>query len=255
MLFCQENPPMVSGPSSLRIESRRSTPSYYATSRRMTDFDPLRIASKSPEIPITHDLPEVLLSRQQGRRHPAFHPCPYHASGPRPLGPTLGQFLEPRHTALCIQPPAWLTSPGPSDLLTSGPPRFGIRGFDNLPAHAGPGHTHRVGHLWNALRYWRVEAPRIRPRLILHGCVSRQLHFLARSPFWRRRGRLARVRWTYCVLSTSMKGALMQTRPDYYYGLPRAEWGSPTLAHLPVPRVVEGQPSVPGCARIPNRTT
>src|SRR6266853_6472721 len=28
---------------------------------------------QSPEIPITHDLPEILLRRQQGRRHPAFH--------------------------------------------------------------------------------------------------------------------------------------------------------------------------------------
>ena len=28
---------------------------------------------QSPEIPITHDLPKVLLGRQQSRRHPAFH--------------------------------------------------------------------------------------------------------------------------------------------------------------------------------------
>jgi tRNA A-37 threonylcarbamoyl transferase component Bud32 len=28
---------------------------------------------QGPEIPITHDLPEILLRRQQGRRHPAFH--------------------------------------------------------------------------------------------------------------------------------------------------------------------------------------
>src|ERR1043166_1127976 len=28
---------------------------------------------QGPEIPITHDLPEVLLRRQKGRRHPAFH--------------------------------------------------------------------------------------------------------------------------------------------------------------------------------------